>query len=148
MWGMSLKDKVLKQEMEEILVDMKNLRESKKKIEEEVEMLKLKKRLEVEEIKHLTKINEERLKSELEREKIMLQEKYAKDITVFREEQRVELIESLKSFHSKIEQRFDSELANLKETYKAIMERLPNVNFEISKHMGDPKFIELGKKGE
>jgi len=111
------------------------LKAEKIKLNEEVETLKLKKRLEQEEIRHMTKLNEERMKQEVESEKIKLTKKYAEDIKKFRDEQRVILVDSLKEFHTKMEQRFNSELDNLKETYKAIMERLPNVNLTLTKKL-------------
>jgi len=121
--------------VEQYKKDVDRLLDEKQKLKEELEELKLKKRLEGEEIKHMTRINEERLKSETETEKIALQKKYQEDISKFKEEQRKELVESLKGFHTKIENRFNSELENLKETYKAIMERLPNVNLSLTKRL-------------
>lgn len=111
------------------------LKTDKSKLKEELEELKLQKRLEGEEIKHMQRINEERMKQELENEKIKLNKKYQEDISKFKEEQRIELVNSLKEFHMKIETRFNSELQNLKETYKEIMARLPNVNLTLTKKL-------------
>ena len=119
---------VLKKSVETLIGEKRDLKE-------QLEDLKLKKRLEQEEIKHMTKINEERLKQEIENEKIKIEKKYHQDISKFKEEQRVELVNSLKEFHTKMEDRFNSELTNLKETYKAIMERLPNVNLTLTKKL-------------
>jgi hypothetical protein len=100
---------------------------------EELEELKLKKRLEAEEIKHMQRINEEKMKMELENEKAKINKQYAEDIGRFKEEQRVELVNSLKDFHKKMEERFCSELVNMKEIYNMLTEKLPNVNYNIEK---------------
>lgn len=102
---------------------------------EELEELKLKKRLEAEEIKHMVRINEEKLKSEVETEKIAILKKYNEDIATFKEEQRKQLVASLTEFHSKIESRFNDELKNLKEVYGLLMQRLPNVNLTLTKKL-------------
>lgn len=112
---------------------IKGLKKDKSEAVEALEELRLKKRLEQEEITHMQKINSERMKQEVETKKIELTKKYTEDIAKFKEEQRVELVNSLKDFHTKIEARFNSELENLKETYKAIMARLPNVNLTLTK---------------
>lgn len=91
--------------------------------------------MESEEIKHNTRLVEEASKNELEREKIRLQEQYAKDISTFKEQQRVELVNSLKEFHEKIEKRFDAELKNLKDIYNMLTDKLPNVNFAFTKDL-------------
>lgn len=122
-------------EYNEMRHSVERLVKEKQTLKEELEDLKLKKRLEQEEIKHMVRLNEEKMKSELESEKVKLQKKYQEDISKFKEEQRITLVDSLKEFHSKIENRFNSELENLKETYKAIMARLPNVNLTLEKRL-------------
>ena len=100
---------------------------------EELEELKLKKRLEAEEIKHMVRINEEKNKQELDNEKIKLQREFAEMVTQLKDQNRRELEESLKTFHGKIESRFSEELQNLKEVYGLLMQRLPNVNLTLTK---------------
>ena len=102
---------------------------------EELEDLKLKKRLEAEEIKHMVRINEEKNKQELESEKIKIIKEAQEVMAKFKEEQRVILVESLKDFHGKIEKRFGDELSNLKEVYGLLMQRLPNVNLSLTKKL-------------
>ena len=100
---------------------------------EELEELKLKKRLEAEEIKHMVRINEEKNKQELDNEKIKLQREFAEMVTQLKDQNRRELEESLKTFHGKMESRFSEELKNLKEVYGLLMQRLPNVNLTLTK---------------
>ncbi len=132
MW---MRQRIYRDEMEEIRQELKRMRKDKRQLENELESLKFKKRLEQEEIVHMTKINEERMKQEVESEKIKLTKKYAEDIAKFKEEQRIELVESLKEFHSKIEKRFNDELNSLKEVYGLLMQRLPNVNLTLEKRL-------------
>ena len=122
-------------EYKQLKTSVEQLVDGKQRLKIELEEVKLKKRLEQEEIAHLQKLNEARMKQEVEEEKIKLLKKYANDIAEFKEKQRVELVESLKSFHTKIEARFGDELKNLKEVYGLLMERLPNVNLTLEKRL-------------
>lgn len=115
--------------------EINSLKQERRKLKEEIEDLKLQKRLEAEEIKHNLRLSEEASKNELEREKIKVQEQYARDITKFKDEQRIQLVDSLKEFHNKIEQRFDAELKNLKDIYNMLTDKLPNVNFAFTKDL-------------
>ena len=134
------------EELKDVKIQVKALIKEKRLLKEELEDIKLKKRLEGEEIKHMSRINEERLKQEVEGEKLTLKNKYQDDINTFKEEQRVQLVDSLKEFHVKMEDRFNNELDSFKEMFKVITDRLPNVNYDISRHEGSPKFLS-GKKG-
>lgn len=139
----------LREEIKYLQGNVRDLKREKQKLVEQNEEMKFKKRLEQEEVVHLNKLNEQRMKQELDNEKASLQKKYQEDISIFKEQQRKELVESLAQFHSKMESRFSEELKNLKEVYGLLMEKLPNVNFAISKHIGEqprqtdsPGFIE------
>ncbi len=122
-------------DVDSLLGEIKDLKSDKRKLIEELEDLKLKKRLEQEEIKHMVKLNDEKNAIEIERKKTELEKKSAEEMTKFRDQQRVLLVDSLKEFHAKIESRFSSELGNLKEVYNVLIEKLPNVNFNIEKRI-------------
>ena len=104
-------------------------------VKEELEDLKLKKRLEQEEIKHMVKINEERKDSEVAKKVIEMEKEYNAKINKFREEQTAALLTLTKELHGKLEGRFNVELGNLKEIYQALMARLPNVNLTMTKKL-------------
>lgn len=140
----AIKDQI--EEVGELRTKIKDLKNQRDQATEALETLKLKKRLEQEEITHMQRINEERCNQDVEKKKIELERKHAADMNKFKEEQRVQLVDSLKQFHTKIEDRFTTELSSMKDLYRALMERLPNVNYEITKHVGDPKFIEAKGK--
>lgn len=130
-----LKRQVRIDEVEEVRNEIKIIRAAKKSLEEELENLKLKKRLEQEEIKHMVKINEERKDSEVEKKKIELERTHNEQITKFKEEQTTALLALNKELHGKLEGRFNVELGNLKDIYKALMERLPNVTLALQKKL-------------
>jgi len=104
-------------------------------IKEELEDLKLKKRLEQEEIAHMTRINEERLKMEVEQEKIKLNREKTDEIAAFRKQQTEQLLVLNQQLFTKLEERMNTEVGNLKEIYTALMARLPNVNLQLTKKM-------------
>jgi len=134
------------EELKDAKIQLKALIKEKRTLKEELEELKLKKRLEGEEIKHMTRINEERLKQEVQQEKLDLKINYQYKMNAFKEEQRKQLVESLTAFHGKIEKQFKDELASFKDMYKSILERLPNVNYDITQHVGGPRTIEAPSK--
>ena len=119
----------LTQVREEYEKTLKALRVTK----EELEDLKLKKRLEQEEITHMTRINEEKLKMELDSEKQKLAKDAQDNITNFRKQQTEELLKIHQALFEKLETRMNTEVGNLKEIYTALMARLPNVNLQIER---------------
>jgi uncharacterized secreted protein with C-terminal beta-propeller domain len=137
---------VEKAELKDLKSQVDDLVKEKRKLTEELAEVKLQKRMEQEEIAHLQRINEERLKSELGTEKLKLQQEHQTRIVELEEKTMKEINKSLVDFHAKIEKRFGEELKSLKEVYGLLMTRLPNVNMEITKHIGDPKSIIEHKK--
>lgn len=133
-------------EYKDLKSQIDTLIQDKRKLKEELEELKLKKRLEAEEIAHLQRINEERLKQQLESDKLAMEREYQKKVSELGEQTMKKINDSLIDFHAKIEKRFGDELVNLKEVYSLLMQRLPNVNLEITKHIGDPTNIIEHKK--
>lgn len=126
------------EEIKQLNSTIRELKREKMKLQETIEEQKFKKRLEQEEVVHINKLERERMKQELDNEKASINKKYHEDISIFKEEQRKQLLESLTQFHTKIESRFSEELKNLKEVYGLLMEKLPNVNFAITKNIGEP----------
>lgn len=132
---MGLWSKVKSDEIEEVRIEIKCLRAAKSKAIEELETLKLKKRLEQEEIAHLQKITSEKKDMEVDRFKIKLEREHNEQLNQFKKEQTAALLVLTKELHGKLEGRFNVELGNLKEIYKALMERLPNVNLTLTKKL-------------
>jgi chromosome segregation ATPase len=119
--------------------ELERVRKEKYKLVEDIEELKLRKRLENEEIQHMIKINEERLAQKLETEKLRLEKEHQAKITELERKTMDTINKSLSEYHGKMESRFSDELKNLKEVYSLLMQRLPNVNFEITKTIEDKR---------
>ena len=128
---------VEKAELTDLRSQIDGLVKDKRVLKETVEDLKLKKRLEQEEIAHLQKINEEKLHAQLDRKELKLEQDFQKKINQIEEESMKKVVNSLREFHDKMEGKFDSELKNMKDVLALLMKGLPNVNMEITKHIGD-----------
>ena len=138
---------VKKNEVDALVKEIDGLKEERKEANEKLEELGLKKRIEEEEIAHMQRIEEERLKMDLDRKKLGLEQQYADRISDFKEIQTNQLVALHKELHEKMEGRFQSELGNLKEVYQAIMTKMPNVNMVLSKDLNGgpaPKEITNG----
>lgn len=135
------------EEIKSLNATIRELKREKQRLVETIEEQKFKKRLEQEEVLHINKLERERMKQELDNEKASLAKQTAESMNVFKETQRKELVDSLSKFHTKMESRFSEELKNLKEVYGLLMQRLPNVNLEITRHEGSPRTIESHTKG-
>lgn len=90
-------------------------------LKESLAELKLQKKIEEEDIKHLVKINEERQKLELERERMKLKNDKDGEVEEIRDKYR-----------DKIEARLEVEVERTKEMYVEILQRLPNINVELT----------------
>lgn len=106
--------------MFELRGKVNQLEKEKKGLIEEVEKLKLKKKLEDEDIKHMVKINEERLN--IEHEKKVMETEKKKD---------VEVAKVKDDYRNKMELNLEKQIGNMKEMYGEILERLPNVNVKL-----------------
>ena len=135
-------------ELKDLRSQIDGLVKDKRVLKETVEELKLRKRLEQEEIAHLQKINEEKLRCDLERKELKLEQDFTKRINVLEEESMKKVIKSLSEFHTKMEEKFDSELKNMKDVLALLMKGLPNVNMEITKHIGDYPPVIADKSGK
>ena len=133
-------------ELKDLRSQIDDLVKDKRMLKETVEDLKLKKRLEQEEIAHLQKINEEKLKCDLERKELKLEQDFQKKINEIEEVGMKKVVESLSQFHTKMEEKFDSELKNMKDVLALLMKGLPNVNMEITKHIGPPAVVDKSAK--
>ena len=106
-------------EKEELKLAIKQLEKDKRSLKEDLAELKLKKKLEEEDIKHMVKINNERKDIELEKEKMKLERKSAEEIAKVKD-----------SYQDKTEQQLEKQLTNMKSMYGEILERLPNYNIK------------------
>lgn len=101
------------------------LRAEIEKLKEELAEVKLQKKIEEEDIKHLVKLNEERQKLELERKKMELDNKKTAEVETIRDEYR-----------DKMEQRLETEVTRTKEMYGEILQRLPSIKVRLKGEAG------------
>lgn len=109
-----------KQKLEELLSGGESVLQLKKRVRElndEIESLKTKKKMEQREIEHLVKLKEEKLDIEHQKKEIELQKDFqAKEMALQTE------------YHGKIITAIETARKEQQETYKEIMKRLPNVS--------------------
>lgn len=99
---------------------VKELEKDNRRLKEEYEDLKLKKKMEEEDIKHMVKIKEERIEVENSRKQLELER--AKD---------AEVAKIKDGYRDKIEKNLEKEMGRMQEMYKEILARLPNVNVRM-----------------
>lgn len=87
----------------------------------EIKELELAHKISDEDIKHMTKIKEEKLEIAHERKVIEMERKKETEVAKVKDEYR-----------DKLEKQLAQETANIKEMYGQILERLPNVNVKMT----------------
>ena len=110
------KDNTVSKLMDEI----EELRKDRTRLKQEVEDLKLKKKIEEEDIKHMVKMKMERL--DLEHQKKVQETERAKE---------KEIANIKDTYRDKMELQLSKETTNIKEMYAQILDRLPNVNLKL-----------------
>ena len=110
------KDNTVSKLMDEI----EELRKDRVRLKQEVEDLKLKKKIEEEDIKHMVRMKMERLDLE-----------HQKKIQETEREKENEIANVKDKYRDKMELQLSKETANIKEMYAQILERLPNVNLKL-----------------
>ena len=100
--------------------EIEGLRKDRARLKQEVEDLRLKKKIEEEDIKHMVKMKMERL--DLEHQKKVQETERVKE---------KEIADVKDRYRDKMELQLSKETANIKEMYAQILERLPNVNLKL-----------------
>jgi hypothetical protein len=98
-----------------------SLRKERNTLKDQVEDLKLKKKIEEEDIKHMMKIKDESLALEYQRKELKLQQEKNDAVAKVKDEYR-----------DKTEAQLNKRGDELKAMYGEILQRLPNVNMEIT----------------
>lgn len=121
----------LEKEQKKALDDITSLTTDKYKLTEEVERLKLKKKIEEEDIAHMVKIRDEKLKLEYKEKELDLKSELDKQLHA----------EHVK-YRDKTEKMLSTQATKMESMYKDLMQRLP----DISVMLGD--YAEKKKKAE
>jgi len=104
--------------------DIKHLNDRIAILKDELETLKLTKKLELKEIEHLVKMKEEKLGIEHEKRQLSLEQSYnTKEMGLQR------------TYHDKVLTVINKEHNDIKAVYQEIMKRLPDVNVSINKEI-------------
>lgn len=99
-----------------------SLKDEIRRLKDEYEDLKLKKRLEEEEIKHLVKMKEEKQTIEAQKKELEFQKEFAAKEMKLQTEYHDKAVKLIQEGHAKMQ-----------DIYGKIMERLPNVTMAIEK---------------
>jgi len=112
-----LKKEVVVCDSDQLKKDIERLENEKRDLKVELEDLKLQKKMEAEDIKHMVKINNERKEIELEKEKIKLERENAAEVATVKD-----------TYRDKTEKQLEKQLGDMRVMYGEILERLPNYN--------------------
>lgn len=112
--------KELETEKKQLKKDVDELEKQVKDLKKDAAQAKLDKKMFEEDIKHMTKMKEEKLEVAHEKKVIVLEKEKADAIAVVKDEYR-----------DKLEERLKTEVENIKVMYGEILERLPNVNVRL-----------------
>ena len=134
--GLFSKSKTEK-EIEELQAERDNLRKVVRGLKDDVLEQESKKKMEIEEIKHLNRLAQEKRDIELEREKTKLQVEYNKKYENLFIDTAVAAEKRMKEYHEKIVSTLETHNKDMREVttsvYKDIIARLPNVNVTMKR---------------
>lgn len=99
---------------------IKSLRDDRFTLQEEVENLKLKRKIGDEDIKHMVKIKEESLEIEHQKRNLKLEREKDKEVAVVKDEYR-----------DKMEAHLERQIGDIKDMYGEILKRLPEVRVRL-----------------
>lgn len=108
------------------------------KLKEQVSDLELEKKKSEEDIKHMTRMKEERLKNEFEHKEKMLKVQIAETEAKMKVQQQEEIHKMQREFQTKLEQQLNTQIGGAEKTLAVILERLPNVNVELTRSLDGP----------
>lgn len=117
MFGLGKKKVIINTDVKENEEKIKSLKNNIQTLKEELSDVKLQKKMEQEDVKHMVKINEERKEIEIEKEKIRLTGTKDKEIAEIKDKYR-----------DKLEGQLQNQLVDIKTMYSEVLQRLPNYN--------------------
>jgi len=109
-----------KDHVEELKKEITALTNDKMKLKQQCEEMKLQKKLDLEDIKHMVKMKEEKLNIEYEKKVLAVEKAHDEKLMGIKDQYR-----------DKMEARLEKEAANIKSMYADILTRLPNVNVRL-----------------
>lgn len=114
-------NKKLEDKVKSLETELDGLFDERRKLKDEIEDLKVKKKVSEEDIKHMVKMREERLELQFEKKQVESDKKL-----------QDELHKIANTYRDKTEKQLEKESASMKEMYGQILERLPNVTARLN----------------
>ena len=108
-------------------------------LKEEVADLKLAKKIEDEDIKHLVKLTEERKELELDKKALELEREKDAEVQIVKEECADEIKEIREEYAKKQEETLQKQIADGNLMFKEVMTRLPNINGMVDVGLGNAR---------
>ncbi len=96
------------------------LEKQRRELKEEVEDLKLKKKIEDEDIRHMIKMKEEKLALEQQKKDVDREAKYQEQLAQVKD-----------GYRDKVEEQLETRIKDMGQMYSEILDRLPNVNVKL-----------------
>jgi len=112
--------KAYKAQVEDLKKQITALTNDKMTIKQQCEEMKLKKKLDEEDIKHMVKMKEEKLEMTFQKKVLEVEKSHDE-----------KLMKTKDQYRDKMEERLEKETANIKSMYEDILARLPNVNVRL-----------------
>jgi len=100
--------------------EKRELQKEIRKLKEEVADLKLQKKIEDEDIKHMVKIKQEQLELDFQKKSMNMEN-----------EKNEEIMKTKDEYRNKLEEFLKSQVQDVKEMYGQILNRLPDVNVKL-----------------
>ena len=110
----------LEEERDSLKARIDELKKEVRASKEELAEVKHKKKMEEENIKHMVKIKEEKLEIE-----------YQKKVQTVEAQKAIEVAQVKDTYRDKMEVELNKQVDNMKEMYKEVLERLPNINAKL-----------------
>ena len=123
-------------EITQALDSKKQLEKDISKLTLELNEIKHQKKIEEEDLKHMVKMKEEALNIKFQKKELELQQKHDSEVATVKDEYR-----------DKIETRLEQEGEKMLDMYKQVLDRLPNVNLEMRKGFDGSTDINVNQKG-
>jgi len=126
-----------KKEMDQLVIEREELRKKVRELKDEKMTLESQKKMEIEEIKHLNRLAQEKRDIELEREKLKVQREYNDKVEILTKMAQEESKDQMKTYHASVVETLQKHNTDMREVttsvYKDIIARLPNVNVTMKR---------------
>jgi len=114
-------NKKLSEKVDTMTDELDTLTTERRNLKDEIEDLKVKKKISEEDIKHMVKMREERLELQFEKKQVEADKEY-----------QTKLHNMSNTYRDKAEKQLEKESKDMKDMYGQVLERLPNVTARLT----------------